>query len=133
MTTAHGTFEVTLTPLEPELGLGRFRIEKTWHGDIEGTGQGVMLSAGDPGAGRAGYVAMEVVEGSLGGRRGSFAFQQLGVMDASGQQLTYRVVPGSGTGDLTGLDGLLRLDVAEDGTHRYALTWSLEQPGRGGG
>lgn len=127
MTTAHGTFEVTLTPLEPEQGLGRFRIEKSWHGDLEGTGHGVMLSAGDPGAGRAGYVAMEVVEGSLGGRRGSFAFQQLGVMDAGGQQLTYRVVPGSGTGELAGLDGVLELVIEEDGTHRYTLTWSLEE------
>ena len=127
MTTARGTFEVTLTPLETEDGLGRFRIEKSWHGDLEGSGQGLMLSAGDPVGGRAGYVAMEVVEGSLGGRRGSFALQQSGVMDAGGQQLSYRAVPGSGSGELAGLDGVLELVVEEDGAHRYALAWSVEE------
>ena len=64
MTTARGTFEVTLTPLATEGGLGRFRIEKSWHGDLEGSGQGLTLSAGDPAGGRAGYVAMEVVGNS---------------------------------------------------------------------
>ena len=73
----------------------------------------------------AGYVALEVVDGTLHGRSGSFAFQQLGVMHDGGQELRYDVVPGSGTGDLAGLTGSLELTIEDDGTHRYALGYTL--------
>lgn len=123
---AIGTFDVTITPqLADDSGIGRLDIAKTWHGDLEGTGAGLMLSAGDPTTGSAGYVALEVVEGTLHGRPGGFAFQQLGVMRPGGEELRYDVVPGSGTGDLTGLDGTLSLDIDGDGTHRYDLAYTL--------
>lgn len=122
---AHGTFEVTITPDEPDGGFGRFRIEKAWSGDLVGTGRGLMLSAGDPAQQQAGYVALESFEGTLDGRAGSFAFQQLGIMRPGAQELTYLVVPGSGAGDLAGIDGTLALDIAADGTHTYELTYVL--------
>ena len=121
---ARGAFDVILTPLEPEGGIGRFGISKTWHGDLAGSGHGLMLSAGDPAQGAAGYVALEVVEGSLGGRAGSLAFQQLGSMRDGGQELRYDVVPGSGTGDLAGLSGTLALTI-DDAGHHYELTYDL--------
>ena len=96
----------------------------TMHGELAGTGVGTMLSAGDPAAGEAGYVALETFEGTLAGRLGSFALQQLGVMHAGGQDLHYAVVPGSGTDELTGMAGTLHLEIA-DGEHRYRLTYSL--------
>ena len=121
--TARGTFEVTMRPGAAELdgAVARFELEKTFAGDLEGTGTGVMLSAGDPQAGAAGYVAVETVRGRLGGREGGFALQQFGTMHPSGQVLHYEVVPGSGTGELAGITGTLHLDVDDDGTHRYAL------------
>ena len=68
---ARGTFDVTVTPQPPDdSGIGRFDLAKTWSGDLTGTGHGQMLSAGDPAQGRAGYVALEVVEGTLHGRVG---------------------------------------------------------------
>jgi hypothetical protein len=123
--TASGSFEVTLTPDEPDGGIGRIRLDKTWSGELEATGHGVMLSAGDPGSGSAGYVALETVTGTLHGRSGSFAFQQLGVMAHGDQQLDYLVVPGSGTGDLTGIEGSLDLTIDERG-HTYVLTYRLD-------
>ena len=125
---ARGTFDVQITPAEsgPAPGIGQLAIAKQWHGDLDGPGSGLMLSAGDPAQQRAGYVAVEVVEGSLHGRPGSFAFQQLGVMRPDGQELTYVVVPGSGTGELTGLEGTLTLVIADDGTHSYELAYSLD-------
>ncbi|HEY2877078.1 MAG TPA: DUF3224 domain-containing protein [Nocardioides sp.] len=63
--TAHGSFEVTITPQESDDGMGHFAIAKTWSGDLAGSGHGLLLSSGDPAQGRAGYVALEVVEGSL--------------------------------------------------------------------
>jgi hypothetical protein len=124
---ARGTFDVQITPAEsgPAPGIGQLAIAKQWHGDLNGAGSGLMLSAGDPAQQRAGYVAIEVVEGTLHGRAGGFAFQQLGVMRPEGQELAYSVVPGSGTGELAGLEGTLALVIAEGGTHSYELAYTL--------
>jgi hypothetical protein len=122
--TATGTFEVTITPVDDDRGIGRMLIAKTWSGDLEGSGHGQMLSAGDPASGSAAYTAVEVVTGTLHGRVGSFAFAQYGVMRPGGQELTYAVVPGSGTGDLAGIEGTLALTIDDRG-HSYALTYTL--------
>jgi hypothetical protein len=122
--TAHGTFEVTITPQDSDDGIGRLALAKAWSGDLYGAGHGLVLSAGDPAQGRAGYVALELVEGTLQGRAGSFCLQQLGVMRDGGQELRYDVVPGSGTGELTGIEGSLSLTI-EDGGHTYELTYTL--------
>jgi hypothetical protein len=125
--TAKGTFDVTVRPGAAELdgAVGRFELAKTFRGDLEGTGTGVMLSAGDPQAGAAGYVAIETVRGRLGEREGGFAMQQFGSMHEGSQTLHYEVVPGSGSGRLTGITGSLHLDVDEDGAHRYELRYDV--------
>lgn len=69
--------------------------------------------------------SFEVVEGSLHGRPGSFACQQLGVMRDGDQELHYRVVPGSGTSELAGVDGTLSLTIDDRG-HTYELTYTLD-------
>jgi len=125
--TARGTFAVTMQPGPAELdgAINRFELSKTFHGDLQGTGAGVMLSAGDPQAGAAGYVAIETVDGNLGGRQGSFALQQFGSLHGGSHTLHYEVVPGSGSGQLEGLTGTLHLNIDEDGTHRYELEYEL--------
>ncbi len=125
--TARGTFDVRLVPALGELGgsVHRFDFTKTFEGDLEGEGEGVLLSAGDPESGSAGYVAIETVRGRLGDREGSFAFQQFGTMRSGSQTLRYEVVPGSGTGGLSGISGALRLEIDSDGTHRYELEYEV--------
>ena len=124
--TARGTFEVSLEPAEhDQAGIRRMVITKTWQGALVGQGAGTMLAAGDPATGKAGYVAVETVEGELDGLRGSFAFQQFGTMTAPEQQLRYDIVPGSGTADLEGISGTLHLELV-DGEHRYLLTYALD-------
>lgn len=125
--TAKGTFDVVMQPGDAELdgSVSRFEMSKTFHGDLHGTGTGLMLSAGDPQAGAAGYVAMETVRGHLGEREGSFVLQQFGTMHGGSQALHYEVVPGSGNGQLAGIIGTLRLEIDEDGTHRYELGYDL--------
>jgi hypothetical protein len=124
--TARGTFEVTVTPQPPDdSGIGRFELAKAWSGDLTGDGHGLMLSAGDPAQGSSGYVALEVVDGSLDGRPGSLAFQQLGAMSNGDQELLYLVVPGSGTGELAGITGTLALTIDERG-HSYELIYTLD-------
>jgi hypothetical protein len=124
---ATGTFDVELTPGPPELdgAVGRFDLRKTFHGDIEGHGAGVMLSGGDPGQGAAGYVAIETVRGRLHDRAGTFALQQFGQMQGGTQTLHYEVVPGSGDGELETISGTFTLTIEPDGTHRYELAYEL--------
>ncbi|HZU15977.1 MAG TPA: DUF3224 domain-containing protein [Candidatus Dormibacteraeota bacterium] len=125
--TAKGTFEIEMTPGPAEVAGAVSRIEftKTFHGDLEAAGAGVMLSSGNPQAGTAGYVAIETVDGHLGGRQGTFALQQFGTMHNGEQTLHYEVVPGSGHGGLEGITGFLKLTIDPDGTHRYELAYDI--------
>jgi hypothetical protein len=125
--TARGTFDITMQPGAAELdgAVSRFELAKVFHGDLQGTGLGVMLSGGDPQAGAAGYVAIETVRGRLGEREGSLALQQFGSMHGGSQTLHYEVVPGSGSAQLTGITGTMNLTIEEDGTHRYELRYDL--------
>ena len=126
---ASGTFEVTLTPQPADdyadgAALGRLTIDKQFRGDLEGTSKGQMLSGMSGVKGSAGYVAIERVSGTLAGRRGTFILQHLGTMDRGAPTLTVRVVPDSGTDQLTGLTGTMTIDVAE-GRHGYTFTYTL--------
>jgi hypothetical protein len=123
---ALGTFTVELLPLTPAPaeGLARFSIDKEIHGELEATTKGEMYSGGDPARGLAGYVAIEVVTGTLAGRQGSFALQQLATMDQNGPRLTVVVVPGSGNGGLKGIAGTFTIKI-ENGVHSYDLEYTL--------
>jgi hypothetical protein len=103
----------------------RLDFSKTFRGDLESKGAGVMLSYGDPRSGSAGYVAIETVSGRLGDRQGGFALQQFGTMHAGAQTLYYEIVPGSGQAGLENITGTLRLAIHADGTHRYQLEYEL--------
>lgn len=104
----------------------QFTLTKQWSGGIRGNGSGLMLSAGNPANGAAGFVALEVVTGSVDGRAGSFALAQLGTMRGSHQRHQYEVVPGSGTGALSGLSGVMTLSVDEAGVHHIMLEYNLD-------
>jgi hypothetical protein len=123
---AKGTFTVKIVPLTPAPaeGLGRFSIDKEIHGDLEATTKGEMFSGGDPKAGAAGYVAIEMVTGTLGEKHGSFALQQMATMSSSGMKMEVVVVPGSGTGELKGISGTFVITIAE-GKHSYDLEYEL--------
>ena len=86
MSQAHGTFTVDIRPLSPTPaeGIGRFSINKTIHGDLNATTIGEMFTGGDPKQGAAGYVAIEFVTGTLGGKHGNFALQHFATMDGKG-------------------------------------------------
>ena len=123
---ARGTFTVNVKPLTPSPveGISRFSIDKEIHGDLEATTKGEMFSGGDPKKGVAGYVAMEAVTGTLAGKHGSFALQHLATMDHNGPKMTVLIVPGSGTGELTGISGSFEIKIA-NGQHSYDLEYTL--------
>jgi hypothetical protein len=125
---AHGAFTVNVKPLAPPPaeGLGRFSIDKQIHGDLEATTKGEMFSGGDPKQGAAGYVAIEVVTGTLAGKRGSFALQHSATMDASSFKMSVTVVPGSGTRELKGIAGTFTIHI-ENGQHSYDFDYTLPE------
>ena len=126
MQQAKGTFTVDIHPIAPAPaeGLGRFSINKQIHGELEATTVGEMFTCGDPKQGAAGYVAIEVVTGMLNGKQGSFAMQHFATIDGSGPKMQVIVVPGSGTGDLKGIEGTFAIR-AEGGEHFYDLEYRL--------
>lgn len=130
---AKGSFEVKMSPqtwseAQADPTLGRFLLDKQYHGDLEAASIGQMLSAGTAEKGSAGYVAIEKVNGTLHGRSGTFAMQHNGIMNRGVPQLTVTVVPDSGTGELQGLAGSLSIEIA-NGKHSYELNYTLTSLG----
>jgi hypothetical protein len=128
---ASGPFEVKLVPQTPDgkfedAMTGRTTIDKQFHGDLEGTSKGQMLTAMTDTKGSAGYVAIERVTGSLRGRSGTFALQHSGTMTRGVPQLSVTVVPDSGTGQLVGLTGMMTINIA-DGKHSYDFEYTLPE------
>ena len=124
---ASGSFEVKLTPQPTgDATLGRLTIEKQFHGDLEATSKGEMLSAGTAVKGSAGYVAIERVSGSLQGRSGTFVLQHSATMARGVPQLSITVVPDSGTDGLAGLAGRMTIEIA-DGAHSYEFEYTIAE------
>lgn len=62
------------------------------------------------------FTGMELVTGTVDGREGAFVLEERGTFDATGTHCRFTVVPGSGTGGLTGLGG------SGSFAHRYGDT-----------
>ena len=127
---ASGTFEVKVNPQKPDnpeaeaANFGRMSLDKRFSGDLEATSKGEMLGAMTEVKGSAGYVALERVSGTLGGRTGTFVLQHSGTMTHGVPQMSVHVVPDSGTGDLAGLSGSMTIKI-EDGNHFYEFEYQL--------
>jgi hypothetical protein len=126
---ASGAFEVKLSPQtrDEQVGdptVGRMSIDKQFRGDLEAVSRGEMLAVRTETEGSAGYVAMERVSGTLDGRSGTFALQHSGTMTRGVPELLITVVPDSGTGELAGLTGRMKINIA-GGKHSYEFEYTL--------
>jgi hypothetical protein len=133
MRKAAGSFEVRIQPLAnadvtAEPLLGRMLLIKKFTGDLEADARGQMLTAATATKGSAVYVAIDHVQGRLAGREGGFMLHHLGVMDRGAPMLAVRVVPDSGTGELAGLSGDLRINIV-DGKHFYEFDYCFLEHG----
>lgn len=124
-THARGAFDVKLTPQSADPVLGRMTFDKQYHGDLDGTGRGEMLTGMTPVKDSAVYVAVERVTGTVSGRRGSFILSHIGTMARGAQDLRIAVVPDSGTDQLTGITGTMSITIDKDGKHFYDLEYML--------
>jgi hypothetical protein len=128
MNHAKGTFDVKVVPQPQDDAaggpFGRLFLDKQFHGDLDATSKGQMLASGTGTDGSGAYVALELVSGTLNGRRGTFVLQHTGTMTKNVPTLIVTVVPDSGTGELTGLAGKMTIVIA-GGRHSYELEYTL--------
>ena len=83
--------------------LSKATIKYTYEGDITGesTASLFMVYVGE----EAEYVGLERVSGTLDGRKGTFVTSGVGAFKGGVASSTWKVVEGSGTGELAGLRG----------------------------
>lgn len=122
---ATGIFDVTLIPQNDEIApVGRMVIHKEYQGDLEGSGNGQMLSK-RTNQNTAAYSAIEEFKGTLDGKKGSFTLIHQGFMSPVEQQLTVTILSGSGTDELENIQGELNINQQND-KHEYVLTYHFE-------
>ena len=121
---ASGTFEVELTPQEDAgFPAGRMLIKKTYLGDMNGLGDGQMISKRTEN-GTAVYYAIEEFSGSVMGKRDGFTLVHKGHMSAESQSLEVTILEGSGSGEFKNISGSM-LIVQDASGHSYELTYDL--------
>jgi hypothetical protein len=92
-------YDQTVVPTLMEI-----RLVETFSGDIDGESpvRALQVLRDDR---SASMVSVQRFHGRLGGRRGSFVLQGTEIVENGKIRATWFVVPGSGTGDLSGLRG----------------------------
>lgn len=94
---------ITVHSSEAEL-YDQIRLRETFSGDLEGESpvRALQVLREDK---SACLVSMQRFSGKLGGRQGTFVLQGSEIVENGAIKATWFVVPGSGTGDLSGLRG----------------------------
>jgi hypothetical protein len=127
MTHATGSFEVKLTPQDDkseDLSIGRITIDKLYHGDLEAASKGQMLYSSTEVKDSGSYVAIEKVNGTLNGQKGTFIMQHNGTMIKGAPAMSVIIVTDSGTGELKGITGKMTIKI-DDGKHSYDIEYTL--------
>ena len=126
-----GTFTVTggseqsIHEAEGGVRLTRVTGSQLFGGGIVGGGavEWVFCYLPDRSARFAGF---QRVEGSISGRTGSFVMESAGDHDGRSSRGQWRVIPGSGTGDLTGLAGEGTFEAPGGPVVSYQLDYRLD-------
>ena len=126
---ATASFDITSWDQQPYddqdgVTLSRTRVVKRFRGEIEGesTAELLMAVAGDD---SAAYVGVERVTGRVNGREGSFVYLHTATAAGGVQSASWPVVDGSGTGELAGISGQIRIDNLPDSGHVLTLDYDL--------
>jgi hypothetical protein len=128
---AEGTFALTSwdegTYAELDTGgkMTRATITQDFIGDLEGacSWESLMCYRAD---GTADYIGLARMTGRLGQRSGSFVLQTSGTFDGNEAKTDWEVVPGSGSGELTGLRGRGSAAAPHGPNGSYTLEYDLD-------
>src|SRR3954465_621021 len=129
--TAKGTFEVTGWDEKPFAQVGdggkltKASVKGKLDGDITGDAsvEWLMCYTSDN---EATYVGFQKVDGTLGGKRGSFVIETSGTFDGSKARGSWSVVPGSGSGELAGISGDGTFDSPKGTKASFSLDYEME-------
>jgi len=102
----------------------RATVKQKFTGDIKGTGttEYVMVYRPDR---TAQYSGVQIIKGSVGSRKGSFALRLRGYYDGKRAVTRWEVVPGAGKGALRGLTGKGGFGAPMGDKGTYTLTYEL--------
>jgi len=129
MASATGTFEVAAAREDPwhvvddEPRLTRAGGSQRFRGDIEGEGVVEWLACYVDGGAR--LVGLQRIDGTLAGRRGTFVIEATSDHDGRQSSGTWRIVRGSGTGELSGISGSGGFDASGGRSVSYRLDYDL--------
>lgn len=101
-------------------------VTQQFEGDIVGEGAARWLMAYRP-DGTARFVGLQLVDGVLRGRRGTFVLETAGEFDGGVADWDASVVPGSSTGELIGLSGAGRFEAPHGSEASYELEVELPE------
>ena len=107
--------------------LTKASVTQRFEGDITGEGSSEWLMAYQP-DGSARFVGLQLVDGEVGGRRGTFVLENVGEFDGGMARWEASVVPGSPTGELADLTGRGSFEAPLGSRASYEL--ELQLPGR---
>jgi hypothetical protein len=130
MATATGKFEITsmgedtYQELDGAAKLTHANGTQRFSGDIEGEGSVEWLMCYLPDKG-ASFVGLQRIEGTVGGRTGSFVMSAIGAFDGRQSKGTWTVIEGSGTGELSALRGRGGFEAPSGPEATYNLDYEL--------
>ena len=130
MSNASGTFEVTSGSEdayhETQNGVKLTRASGTqrFSGEIEGEGAVDWLMCYLPDT-TATFVGLQRIEGSIGGRSGSFVMESIGMYDGKQSEATWSIVAGSGTDELADISGKGSFHAPGGPNATYELEYQL--------
>ena len=106
---ATGRINVTSFEALPLDDAGAFTISQAnvteeFAGDLVGVGSVRFIIVDEPGGAKH-FTGMDCFLGKIGGRSGSFIFQNSGTLEDDRLKSVWQVLPGSGTEELSGLRG----------------------------
>jgi hypothetical protein len=102
------------------------KVSRSFAGDLEGEGTVEWLMGYEEG-GSASFVGLERINGKLGDKAGTFVLQHIGTFDGETAKAQLLIVPGSGTGDLRGLEGegSFEAGLGPDGQRSLSLDFDV--------
>ncbi|MEV7010385.1 DUF3224 domain-containing protein [Streptosporangium sp. NPDC051022] len=126
---ADGTFTVDSwdpRPYDEAEGatLSHVRLTKTFDGDLVGTATADIITVMTQVEGSAAYAGFERFTGTAHGREGTFVLHHTATSHAGESSLSWTILPGSGTGELSGIRGGGQI-VNDDGAHSFHLDYEL--------
>ena len=107
--------------------LTKASVTQRFEGDIAGEGSSEWLMAYQP-DGSARFVGLQLIDGEVAGRRGTFVLETAGEFDGGMARWEARVVAGSPTGELADLTGRGSFQAPRGSRATYEL--ELEFPER---